>query len=154
MAERATHEATVPTPTNDNQRNVAEPLGFRNLLGMRIVEWKQDTTVIELTVGEQHLNRNGTVHGGVLTSMLDTALSLAGLYCPDPAQERKGMTLSLTTTFLAPAREGILRAVGQRCGGGRTIYMARGEVLDADGNILAMGEGSFRERSAGSVAAG
>lgn len=154
MAEQGIPETTAPTPASDNQHNVAEQRGFRNLLGIRIVEWTQDTTVVELTVGEQHLNRSGIVHGGVLTSMLDTALSLAGLYCEDPGQERKGLTLSLTTTFLAPTCEGILRAVAQRCGGGRTIYMARGEVLDAGGNIVAMGEGSFRIRSAGSVAAG
>lgn len=123
-----------------------EPFGFQRLLGMQIVEWGDDHAVVELVIGEQHLNRSGIVHGGVLTSLLDTALSLAGLYCPVPGHVRRGMTLSLTSTFIAPARAGVLRAVGRRRGGGRATFMASGEVLDEAGSVVAMGEGAFRVR--------
>jgi len=122
--------------------------GFQHLLGMRIAQWEVDYAVVELTIGEQHLNRSGIVHGGVLTSLLDSALSLAGLYCDKPGHVRKGMTLSLTTTFMAPARAGVLKAVGRRRGGGRATFMASGEVQDESGNVLALGEGAFRVRSA------
>lgn len=122
--------------------------GFQQLLGMRIAEWGVDYAVVELTIGEQHLNRSNIVHGGVLTSLLDSSLSLAGLYCDTPGHVRKGMTLSLTTTFMAPARAGVLKAVGRRRGGGRSTFMASGEVQDESGNVLALGEGAFRVRSA------
>lgn len=125
-----------------------EPFGFQRLLGMHIVEWREDYAVIELAIDEQHLNRSGIVHGGVLTSLLDTALSFAGLYCPVPGQVRKGMTLSLTSTFIAPARSGVLRATGRRRGGGQATFMSSGEVLDNEGNVVAMGEGTFRVRRA------
>lgn len=141
-------EPSTSTRPPSDAPDSGEPFGFQRLLGMRIADWEADYAVVELNVGAQHLNRSDIVHGGVLTSLLDTALSLAGLYCSVPGHVRKGMTLSLTTTFVAPARGGVLRAVGRRRGGGRATFMASGEVLDAGGNVVALGEGTFRVRRA------
>lgn len=57
-------------------------MGYHELLGMHVVEWEEKRVVVELTIEPKHLNRSGNVHGGVLASMLDSALSLAGLHCP------------------------------------------------------------------------
>ena len=57
------------------------------------------------------------------------------------------MTLSLTTTFVGPARQGVLRATGTLRGGGQKTFMTSGEIVDERGNLVAMGEGSFRRRS-------
>ncbi|QJQ94387.1 MULTISPECIES: PaaI family thioesterase [Halomonadaceae] len=122
-------------------------MGYHELLGMRVVEWSAGIAVVELVANERHLNRSGIVHGGVLTSMLDSALSLAGLYCDVPGRVRRGMTLSLTTTFVGPAGLGVLRATGRVRGGGRKVYMASGEVTAAQDELLAIAEGSFRRRS-------
>ena len=122
-------------------------MGYHELLGMQMVEWQEGLAVIELTIEPKHLNRSGNVHGGVLTSMLDSALSLAGLHCEIPGNIRRGMTLSLTTTFLGPARQGVLRATGRLRGGGQKTYMTSGDIVDAKGNLVAMGEGAFRRRS-------
>ncbi|RUR37373.1 PaaI family thioesterase [Vreelandella populi] len=121
-------------------------MGYHDLLGMRVVEWQPGRAMIELTIEPKHLNRSNNVHGGVLTSMLDSALSLAGLHCSVPGNIRKGMTLSLTTTFVSPARKGILTATGTLRGGGKKTYMASGEIRDTQGNLVAIGEGSFRRR--------
>ncbi len=147
-------DSLLPEKRASNVSETGEPFGYQRLLGMYICEWRDDYAVVELDIGEQHLNRSGIVHGGVLTSLLDTALSLAGLYCPVPGHVRKGMTLSLTSTFIAPARGGVLRAVGRRRGGGRATFMASGEVLDAEDNIVAMGEGTFRIRRDSQSSAG
>lgn len=122
-------------------------MGYHELLGMQVVEWQQDRAVVELTIEPKHLNRSGNVHGGVLASMLDSALSLAGLHCDVPGNIRRGMTLSLTTTFVGPAQQGVLRATGNLRGGGQKTYMTSGEITDEKGNLVAMGEGSFRRRS-------
>jgi acyl-coenzyme A thioesterase PaaI-like protein len=50
----------------------------------------------------------------------------------------------MTTSFIGQARSGIVTCLGRRRGGGRTIFMASGEVVDAAGSLLAIGEGSFR----------
>ncbi|OJA04610.1 PaaI family thioesterase [Halomonas sp. QHL1] len=129
-------------------------MGYHELLGMHVVEWQQDRAVVELTIEAKHLNRSGNVHGGVLASMLDSALSLAGLHCEVPGNIRRGMTLSLTTTFVGPARQGVLRATGTLRGGGQKTYMTSGEIVDEKGNLVAMGEGSFRRRSGSESAEG
>ncbi|WP_444677668.1 PaaI family thioesterase [Halomonas sp. E19] len=129
-------------------------MGYHELLGIRVVEWSEGLAVVELVADDRHLNRSGIVHGGVLTSMLDSALSLAGLYCDDPGRVRRGMTLSLTSTFVGPAGTGTLRATGRVRGGGRKVYLASGEVIDAEGTLLAMAEGAFRRRSGSESAEG
>lgn len=154
MPEQIGSKGQVPAILDDDDRNNTEQWGFQRLLGMRIAKWVENYAEVELTIGEQHLNRSGMVHGGVLTALLDTALSLSGLYSPNSSQAPKGMTLSLSTTFVAPARRGVLRAVGQCRGGGRSTFMASGEVLDADGTLVAMGEGAFRIRGADVMAGG
>lgn len=129
------------------QSNNPPLMGYHELLGMQVVEWQAGHAVVELTIESRHLNRSGNVHGGVLASMLDSALSLAGLHCAVPGNIRRGMTLSLTTTFVGPARQGVLRATGTLRGGGQKTYMSSGEVVDEKGSLVAMGEGAFRRRS-------
>ncbi|WP_447528929.1 PaaI family thioesterase [Vreelandella sp. TE19] len=126
------------------QALVDEPGGFNDLLGICVTEWSDARAVVELTLAEKHVNRSGNVHGGVLSSLLDNALSLAGLYCPVAGNARRAVTLSLSTTFVGPAKKGVLRATGVLRGGGRKIYMASAEVVDERGNLIAMGEGSFK----------
>lgn len=135
-------------PTKSNQAPTRQVLmGYHELLGIQVVEWQETHAVLELSIEPGHLNRSGSVHGGVLASMLDSALSLTGLYCETPDTSRQGMTLSLTTTFVGPARQGVLKATGRLRGGGRKTYMASGEIIDEAGNLIAIGEGSFRRRS-------
>jgi uncharacterized protein (TIGR00369 family) len=121
--------------------------GLQRLLGFRVSEWSENRAVVELELTSEHMNRSGIVHGGVLTTLLDTALGYSGLYCPYPGRIRRSVTLSLTTSFTGQARQGIIRAVATRRAGGRRIYTSTGEVLDAEGQILALGEGTFRLRS-------
>lgn len=123
------------------------PSGFMQAMGFRLVDWAEGRAVFEIALGPEHLNLRGVVHGGLLTAVLDAALSWSGLYDPDPARERRCVTLSMTTSFVGQVEGGLLRATGLRRGGGRQIFMATGEVRDAAGNLAALGEGVFRLRS-------
>ncbi|ERS82314.1 PaaI family thioesterase [Halomonas sp. PBN3] len=121
-------------------------VGFQDFLGIRVVAWAPDQVTLELGVEPHHLNRSEIVHGGVLCTLLDVAMSFSGLHCEAPDQLRKAMTLSLTTTFVASAKGDTLRAIGRLEGGGRSTFMASGKVLDSEGQLVAMGEGTFRRR--------
>lgn len=120
---------------------------YQALLGWVVVAQEPDQVTVQLPIESRHLNRSGGVHGGVLASLLDTAMSYSGLYSDDPDEVLKSVTLSLTTTFLSPAREGTLTVIGRVRGGGRKIFMSTGEVFDDEGRLIAIGEGSFRRRS-------
>lgn len=121
--------------------------GFHNLLGYRQVSWEENRAVLELELQPKHINRGGVVHGGVLSSLLDIALADAGTYCPYPGRMRKAITLSLTTTFTGQCSSGVIRVIAERRAGGQRIFNSSGEVRDEAGNLLAIGEGTFRIRS-------
>ncbi|MGP4843057.1 PaaI family thioesterase [Marinobacter sp. 1Y8] len=121
--------------------------GFHKVLGYEQVSWDEDVAVLSVELQPHHLNLAGVIHGGVLTSLLDIALAQAGTYCPYPGRMRKAITLSLTTTFTGQCSGGVITVTGQKRAGGTRIFNSAGEVRDADGNLLAMGEGTFRIRS-------
>jgi uncharacterized protein (TIGR00369 family) len=121
--------------------------GFHNLLGYRQMSWEESEAVIELVIQPEHLNLGGVIHGGVLTSLLDIAMAEAGTFCPYPGRMRKAITLSLTTTFTGQCGGGVIRVSGRKRAGGSRIFNSTGEVYDDQGNLLAIGEGTFRLRS-------
>lgn len=126
---------------------VAVDSGFQELIGYRIVEWSEGLAIVELVVGPQHLNRSGVLHGGVLTTLIDTVCGYAGCYCAVPGRVRRAVTLSLTTNFTGQVGGGLLTAIGRKQTGGQRIFYCSGEVFDADGALVAVGQGTFRYRS-------
>ncbi|AQU85260.1 MAG: PaaI family thioesterase [Halomonas sp.] len=130
-----------------NEHAATESAGFHDLLGYRLVSLHENEVVIELALESRHLNRSGVVHGGVLMSLLDIVMADAGLQCSDPERVRRALTLSLTTTFTGQCRGGVIRAIGVKRAGGRRIFNSSGEIRDQQGQLLAMGEGTFRLRS-------
>ncbi|GAB3671034.1 PaaI family thioesterase [Salinisphaera aquimarina] len=121
--------------------------GFAIELGFEFLEWGPEHAVIGMQVRDKHLNLAGIIHGGILASLLDIAGSAAGSFCPYPDRIRKVITLSMTTTYTGQAGIGYIRAVARRRAGGRRIFNASVDILDADDRLLAMGEGTFRFRS-------
>ncbi len=120
------------------------PSGYQRTMGYRLAAWREGEAELTMEIGPQHLNRARVVHGGVLASLIDTACGFAGTFAPVPGEQPKVSTLTLTTSFVAPARNGPLRATGRVRGGGRSVFFAAAEIHDADGALVAYGEGSFR----------
>ncbi len=112
-------------------------------LGIRLTEWEPGRAVFELVVEPRHLNFAGSVHGGVIATLLDVACGYSGLRSlPD---ETAGLaTVMLTTSYHAGSGPGTLTATGQVTGGGRSIFFASAEVRGADGALLASGQGAFK----------
>lgn len=61
----------------DRLEHLAERDAWLNSLGISLVHAALDRVTIEMTVMDQHMNFNGTCHGGVLFSLADTAFGLA-----------------------------------------------------------------------------
>lgn len=120
------------------------PSAFRELLGMRVIEWVPDKVTVELPVLPHLMNYTRTLHGGVVASVIDMAGALAGCYGEDPARRRVAVTLAFTTSFIGTAREGAVRAVGIKQGGGKHIFTSTVEMFDAGGKLIATGQGTYR----------
>ena len=114
-----------------------EPGGFQKLIGYDIIDWGAGHAELTIDLGDHHGNRHGFVHGGVLMTLLDAACTRAGALDPETGDIRRTATVSMTTNFIAPAKECRLRAVGRKTGGGRRIFFATADVFDEDGQLVA-----------------
>ena len=83
------------------------------LLGREIVSSNETTGEVKLrfTGRRQFRNRHGTIQGGFLSAMLDSATGLAALAIL--ADRETALTTSLTTLFHKPATPGAIEAVSQ-----------------------------------------
>ncbi|MBP2230539.1 PaaI family thioesterase [Azospirillum agricola] len=123
------------------------PSGYQELLGYRLSRWEEGSAEMELPVDDRHLNRAGVVHGGVLTSLLDTVSGFAATFCPHEGRVRRVVTLSLATSFLGQSRNGTLVATARLRGGGRKIVGVAAEIRHREtGALLATSEGMFKYR--------
>ncbi len=117
--------------------------GFRTLVGYTTKAWREGFGEVELVIGPQHLNSIGVVHGGIYAALLDVAMGHAVSYCAVPGNARYSTTVALTTSFLKGIDQGVLSAVGQVDGIEGRIATCTGEVRNAEGALLATGQGSF-----------
>jgi uncharacterized protein (TIGR00369 family) len=92
----------------------------------------EGTGRVVLDAGDDHLNPHGTVHGGVLATMLDvamgTAVATAGGDSP--------VTVSLTVTYLEPGRPGRLEATAKVRKRGKRLLVVEGQV-EQEGDVVA-----------------
>ena len=129
--------------------------GFADLVGYRLTAWREDSAEVTVTLGAEHMNRSGVMHGGVLTTMIDAACGYAGCYSADPDRPKRAFTLSLETQFVASAEAGSRITVkAEKTGGGRKIFFSRAQVVDQDGRVIGQGSGVFRYRSVPDAASG
>lgn len=121
--------------------------GAQDLVGYRIdLSNPEGGAVVRLEVAAKHLNRNGTLQGGIHAMMLDAAAGFAAsrhLAGQDP-QIVPVVTLSLTTHFLAPTNTGEVTATGWVRGGGRKVIYADAEIRSAEGTLLSQASGIFK----------
>ena len=135
---------TVPVDQRINQLNKAG--GFNQYNGIIILDWQESLASLKVDLTHDHLNPLGLVHGGLYASMLDVALAMSGSYRPAPEGLYPGLTLSLTTQYIAPLHleDGIALAKARRTGGGKSLFFAEGEVLSPDGRVIASASGVFK----------
>jgi uncharacterized protein (TIGR00369 family) len=109
---------------------------FRHL-SMPVVGIGTGYSLVELTIGNEHLNPFGGLHGGVYASAIDTAAYWA-VYCE--LDEGAGLiSIDLKVDYLAPANSGKMVVKGQRIKIGKTMCLAEATAYDQNGKWLAHG---------------
>src|SRR5262245_30481364 len=107
------------------------------MLGVDGFEVEEGRVTVSLTPQEFHYNPLGTVHGGVLATILDTA---TGCAVHSVLPEGVGYTsVDLTTKFLRPVTvgSGRLRCEGTVLSLGRRTALAQASLTDAAGRLCA-----------------
>ena len=108
-----------------------------HLIDMGRMEADEGRVAVELIPQEFHYNPLGTVHGGVLSTLLDTAAACA-VHTTLPAGI--GYTsLDLNAKFLRPVTvaSGNLRCAGRVLQRGRRTALAEARLTDAAGRLVA-----------------
>lgn len=83
----------------------------------------------------------GSMHGGVLLTLLDVVMASAAVSRVDFS--RTAVTLNLDTSFIEPGH-GRLTADGEVVGHDASLAWCKAAVRDARGRLIAHGQGSFR----------
>lgn len=112
--------------------------GFTDLLGLDIVEASGDRVVITWKVRPELLQPYGIVHGGVHSSVVETAASVAAAHWL--GERGKVVGVSNQTDFLRAAREGELRAVATPIHRGRLQQLWQVEISDEQERAVARGQ--------------
>lgn len=123
--------------------------GFAGLVGLRVLSGEAGEAVIECEVGPDHLNVGGTVHGGVIATLVDVAVGVA---CHTLDAERPGRataTTELNITFLQPSSAGPLTCRARIRRRGRSLAVGEAEVSDAAGRLMALGRATYLVGGAG-----
>jgi uncharacterized protein (TIGR00369 family) len=110
---------------------------FFKHLSMPITEIGTGYAVVDLHVGPEHMNPFGGIHGGVYSSIIDTA-AFWSVYCE--LEEQLGLiSIDLKIDFLAPVYSGVITAKGRSIKIGKTMCLAEATAMDKDGKWLAHG---------------
>jgi uncharacterized protein (TIGR00369 family) len=113
--------------------------GWPESMGITITKATADEVKAELTVGPQHLQPYGVVHGGVHSGLIETLASVgAALFALPRGQSVVGLENS--TSFVRAVRLGAkLHAVALPITRGRTTQVWEATIYGEDDRIVATG---------------
>ena len=110
-------------------------------LGLELEHLEVGEADVTLAIEAKHRNLMGTLHGGLISTLADTATGVAMGSSLDPGQT--WTTTSLNVTFLAPGRQGRVTARGRVVRKGRRFGYAEADVVDDGGRLLARASATF-----------
>ena len=93
------------------------------------------------SLDERHGQPHGAVHGGVVFTLIDTAMGAAATTVL--AEGQICATIDLQIRYLRPVFEGSLTARAEVVNAGRRIVTLSGEITDGDDRLIATATSAF-----------
>ena len=123
-------------------REYQKKIPFLQHLKIQTDELGQGTARLSLPVEREFTNSLGTVHGGVIMSLLDVALCTAARTLHP--QSQGVITINLSTSFIGAGAGERLLAEARVLKDGRSMSFVEGEARNADGSLVAKAVGTVR----------
>jgi uncharacterized protein (TIGR00369 family) len=119
------------------KRGDASPAPAVALLGISLDELERGRTVFSVVADEMHENPMGTMHGGIVATLVDTAMGCA--VASTLSATESFTTLELSTNFVRAITRttGRVFAEGRVVHGGGRIVTTEARVYDDAGNLYA-----------------
>ncbi len=130
-----------PDPTAEPAPSTYGEFALKSFLGMDISESDAGLCKAAIEIGPDHLNPNGVVHGGVLFTMVDTAMGKAAMSVLDEGQFCASVEVQLR--FIRPASAGPLTAAASVTKRGRSVIHLEARVTGEDDLLVATSNGTF-----------
>jgi acyl-CoA thioesterase len=108
---------------------------FYRLLGIEIEEVRENYARLSIEINRKHIQFLGTVHGGVITTLADSAAAWAIYGSGD--LEGLPVTVEMKINFLKPVKSGKIFAEAQSVHRGSRIFVSDVEVKNSEGNLIA-----------------
>ena len=119
------------------------PLPFVDHLGIERVQSQEGRALIALDIKPAFRNSWNAAHGGVIITMLDSAMSLAARLYLHGAPGGI-LTIEMNAKFISPGMGDRLAAEGWVIGGGKSTLFCEAEVRDEAGNLVAKGMATLK----------
>ena len=117
---------------------------FSEHMPVQIVEHQDGRAVLATTFTDIHLNAAGTVHGGMLASLLDIAITGAAKSAVNQGIGTFGVTISLTINFIRQVTPGDTRCESTVTGGGARTKFVDARIYDARGELVTTATATVR----------
>ena len=133
-------EDKMPKLNPEHLKSVMESINkgpFFRHMSMQVTELDTGHAKVVATIGEEHMNPFGGLHGGVFSSLIDTAAYWSA-YC-DLEEEQGLITIDLKVDLLAPVLDKTVIATGKRIKSGKTLCLTEARMFDQNKRILAHG---------------
>jgi uncharacterized protein (TIGR00369 family) len=122
---RGLRDGTVPAPPS------------ACLIGFSVAEVEEGRVVMRLTPAEYHYNPIGTMHGGILATLLDSVMGCAVHSTLDQGRGYTSLEIKVNYVRAVTNDSGELSAEGKIVHGGRRSAVAEARVVDAKGRLCA-----------------
>ena len=110
-------------------------------MGIEFLGVIDGATTLQLDLEQRHMSRANRVHGGVLFTLLDSAL---GRSIVNALPEGRGCaTVEIKVNYFRPIQSGRVTARGFLKELTKSLGYAEGEVLNEEGKVLARASGTF-----------
>ena len=118
---------------------------YWGLLGIETVAAERGLVTNRVLLREEHLNYNQVVHGGVVSSLIDSAAggAVRTMRTPEEIKARPHATSDLHVAYISPATGAELTAVARVIKAGRTAIFTEDDVTDDRGRTIARGMVTF-----------
>jgi uncharacterized protein (TIGR00369 family) len=123
---------------------VSQNTNFAQEIGTELSSAEEGRAVMGLQAEEWHLNASGTVHGGVISALID--ISMAEALNTMTEEGEQPFTIQITVNYMKPGQPGTLTSTAQVRKGGERITIVEAEVVQGEeesGEVIALATGAY-----------
>lgn len=113
-------------------------------LGIVVEQLGDDEVRLRLPWDPTNVTVGDMVHGGAIATLADLTVMAAAWSGAVAPPELRGVTVSLTLDFMAPARSTDVIGVGRVLRRGRSLVNCEAEIVDPDGRLLAKALATYK----------